>query len=193
MATGPRVFAVEEVAGCLVDVRSMPKHGGHRSGSMEWVAEEVVEGCGDGFRLVEVWDMSGVRDDGEVPVGHLGGELAGDVGTCQGVVVSADEERGHRKRHQGGLQAQLRAPSSDGGDGLYDRSVRVGGSGQVDPEQCHLEEVGGDAFGVRQIDAEGPLAQDLRVPELDPGDQGPDSWGGPELEEQAGPGEQAAG
>jgi hypothetical protein len=24
---------------------------------MEWVAEELVEGCGDGFWLVEVWDV----------------------------------------------------------------------------------------------------------------------------------------
>src|SRR5215204_6984792 len=74
MATGPHVFAVEKVAGCLVDVRTMNRPGmsGCRRraffarGSMEWVAEELVEGGGDGFRLVEVWDVSGVRDDGDV-------------------------------------------------------------------------------------------------------------------------------
>ena len=43
-----------------------------RPGSVGWLVEEIVEGCRDGFGLVEMWDVPGVWDDGDARVWAFG-------------------------------------------------------------------------------------------------------------------------
>ncbi len=65
---------------CLLRVEP-PIYAAVSPGSVEWLAEEVVEGVGDWFGLVEVWDVPRVADDRDARVGHSGGEVETDVGT----------------------------------------------------------------------------------------------------------------